>query len=170
MTVSREKTVEFMISTLLQAETAAQTFYLWLMDAFAHEPDAAQVWWKMGADEAAHIRLLERVLNSLPPEQRLSLVDPLMLEKAIAAARFSPHRALERIVTLEDAYQVAHSLENSELNAVFEFVLTEYFPKPLKRDFVHNMLREHVDRLNGLRTTEWRRSILAQKGEGAVAE
>lgn len=33
----------------------------------------------------------------------------------------------------------------------------------LRWDFVHNMLREHVQRLDELRTTEWRRSISAQK-------
>ncbi len=38
--------------------------------------------------------------------------------------------------------------------------MTEYFPKPLRSGFVHNMLREHVDRLYSLRTTEWRQSIL----------
>ncbi len=159
MSISREKTIEALIITLLQAETAAQTFYLRLMEAFAHEPDAARVWWMLGADEASHIRLLEQTLGSLAPERRLSLADPLILENARNVARFSPERTMASIATLEDAYQIAHALENSELNAIFEFVLTEYFPKPLQWEFVHNMLRVHVDRLNELRTTEWRRSI-----------
>ncbi len=61
------QTVSDLIISLLQAETAAQTLYLRLMEAFAHEPEAAEVWWKLGADEAAHIRLLEQILDSLPP-------------------------------------------------------------------------------------------------------
>ncbi len=63
------RSVEHMIQLLIQAETAAQTFYLRLMEAFAHEPKAAEVWWKMGADEAAHIRLLKPIQDSLPPER-----------------------------------------------------------------------------------------------------
>lgn len=163
MPVSDPKSLDTMLSLLIDAETASQSFYLRLMGAFAHESLAAQVWWKMGADEAAHIRLLEQIRKNLSSEQLQSPADPIWLEKARAAARFSPDRALARIQTLEDAYQEAHALENSEINAVFEFVMTEFFPGRLRRDFVHNMLREHVQRLDELRTTEWRRSILAQK-------
>jgi rubrerythrin len=163
MALSREGTLEALLTTLIQAEATAQNLYLRLMEAFAHEPDAAQVWWKMGADEAAHIRLLEQVRDALSPEQLQSPADPLIVEKAQAVSGLSYERILSRIETLEDAYQETHNLENSEINAVFEFVLTEYFPKPLRVEFVHNMLREHIGRLDGLRTTEWRRSVLAQK-------
>lgn len=162
MSLSDRQTVSDLLTLLLQAETAAQTLYLRLMEAFAHEPEAAEVWWKMGADEAAHIRLLEQILGSLSPDQLQALADPLWLEQARSAARYSPEQVLARIQTLEDAYQEAHALENSELNAVFEFVLTEYFPRPLRRGFIHNLLREHVSRLDRLRTTEWRRSISIQ--------
>lgn len=160
MTSPQYRTVGDMIDLLIRAEISAQTLYLRLMEDFAHEPDAAQVWWKMGADEAAHIRLLEQIRESLPAERLQAPANPIWLEQARTAARFSPEQALVRIHTLEDAYQEAHAIENSEINAVFEFVMTEYFPRQLRADFVHNMLREHVDRLYGLRTTEWRRSIM----------
>ncbi len=163
MPVSDPRSVDTMLSLLIDAETASQSFYLRLMEVFAHEPIAAQVWWKMGADEAAHIRLLEQVRKNLPLERLQSPADPIWLEKARSAARFYPDKVMARIQTLEDAYQEAHALENSEINAVFEFVMTEFFPSRLRWDFVHNMLREHVQRLDELRTTEWRRSILAQK-------
>ncbi len=149
-----------LIALLLQAETAVQALYLQLTEAFAHEPKAAEVWWKLGADEAAHIRLLEQIRDSLPSERLRAPADPIWLEQAKSAARFSPEQAMARIQTLEDAYQEAHAIENSEINAVFEFVMTEYFPRPLRVEFVHNMLREHVDRLYSLRTTEWRQGIL----------
>ena len=159
---TRDRTIETLITLLLQAEDAGQRFYLRLMETFAHEPTAAEVWWTMGADEAGHIRLLEQVLHSLPPEQLQAPADPLWLEQARSAARFSPERTLARIQTLEDAYQEAHALETSEINAVFEFVMTEYFPKSLQRSFVLNLLRTHVERLERLRTPEWRRSIVVK--------
>jgi len=55
---------------LIKAENNMK-LYLRLMEIFAHEPTAAEVWWKMGADEAAHIRLLAQVRDSLSPEQLL---------------------------------------------------------------------------------------------------
>ncbi len=166
MALPNTRSVGDLMDLLFQAETAAQTLYLQLMEAFAYEPEAAEVWWKMGADEAAHIRLLEQIRASLPSERLLEPADPLWLEQARAAARFSPEQILARIHTLEDGYQEAHALENGEINAVFEFVMTEYFPKPLRAGFVRNMLREHVNRLYGLRTAEWRRSISKQPATG----
>jgi rubrerythrin len=162
VSTTRDRTIEALITLLLQAEEACQRFYLHLMEAFAHEPTAAEVWWMMGADEAGHIRLLEQVLHSLSPEQRQAPADPLWLEQARSAARFSPEKALARIQTLEDAYQEAHALENSEINAVFEFVMTSYFPKSLQRSFVLNLLRTHVERLERLRTREWRQSVVVK--------
>lgn len=153
------QTVDALISALIEAENNAQRLYLRFMELFSHEPEAAEVWWKMGADEAAHIRLLEQTRNSLSPEQLQALADPFWLETARTAARFSPERILARVQTLEDAYQEAHALENCELNAVFEFVMTEYFPQRLRREVIQNLLREHVERLYRLRTAEWRRSI-----------
>lgn len=160
------QTVDELLALLLKAETAVQKFYLQLMEAFAYEPAVAEVWWMLGADEAGHIRLLEQVREALSPERLRSPADPLWLEAARAAARFSPESTMARIRTLEDAYQEAHAIENSELNAVFEFVMTEYFPRPLQRMFIVNLLKTHVDRLNGLRTPEWRRGITIAGSQG----
>ncbi|MDW7992440.1 MAG: hypothetical protein RMK65_10005 [Anaerolineae bacterium] len=159
MNTSYLQNVETLLSLLIDAENAAQRLYLQLMELFAHEPAAAEVWWKLGADEAAHIRLLEQIQDSLSLEQLRSPADPLWLEAARRAARFSPERVLANIQTLEDAYQEAHALENSEINPLFEFVMSEYFPRPLRKELVQTLLREHIERLYGLRTTEWRRSI-----------
>lgn len=159
MSTSRLQNVETLLSLLIDAENAAQRLYLRLMELFAHEPSAAEVWWKLGADEAAHIRLLEQTRDSLSPERLQAPADPLWLEAARRAARFSPEQVLASIQTLEDAYQEAHALENSELNALFEFVMSEYFSRPLRRELIQKLLREHVERLYGLRTTEWRRTI-----------
>jgi hypothetical protein len=64
---TRDRTIEALITLLMQAEEAGQRFYLHLMEAFAHEPTAAEVWWMMGADEAGHIRLLEQCCTLCPP-------------------------------------------------------------------------------------------------------
>lgn len=107
MNTSYLQNVETLLSLLIDAENAAQRLYLQLMELFAHEPAAAEVWWKLGADEAAHIRLLEQIQDSLSLEQLRSPADPLWLEAARRAARFSPERVLANIQTLENAYQEA---------------------------------------------------------------
>ncbi|HHN93392.1 MAG TPA: hypothetical protein ENK17_01365, partial [Anaerolineae bacterium] len=108
-----------MFDLLIQAEEAGQAFYLRLTEMFAHDSKAAEIWWKMAADEASHIHLLKQAREALTPEQLAAPADPDLLRAARAAAAFSPERVLAQVQTLEDAYQMAHAGENSEFNAVF---------------------------------------------------
>ncbi len=155
-------TIATLFELLIQAEKAGQAFYLRLTEMFAHEPRAAEIWWKLAADEAAHIHLLEQAREALTPEQLSAPADPDFLRAARAAAAFSTEEALAQVQTLEDAYQMAHAGEYSEFNAVFEFVISELFPASVQRPFVQSQLREHVARLQELEPPEWRRNVLAK--------
>ncbi len=157
-------TIRALFDLLTRAEKAAQTFYLHLTEMFAHEPKAAEVWWKLAADEASHIHLLEQAQEGLTAEQLAAPADPDLLREARAAAAFSPAVALAQVETLEDAYQLAHAGEHSEFNAVFEFVISELFPVAVQRAFVRAQLREHTGRLDSLEPPEWRQGVKARRG------
>ncbi len=152
-----------LLDTLIELEQASQDFHLRLQRMFAHQPEAKAVWWQMAADEALHIWLLEQAKASLSPEQRAAPVDPQVWEQVQALMAISPGAVLERIQTLEDAYQVIHELENYEFGAVLDFLLSEFFPAEFQQAFIRSQLREHLARLEGLRTPEWRRSVLAMR-------
>ncbi len=158
-------TVEELFDILIRAEKAAQAFYLRLTKMFAHEPQAAQVWWLMAVDEGAHIHLLEQARDALPPARLAAPADPHLLRAARSAAAFTPERNLAAIETLEDAYQVAHEEENSEINGVFETVISEYFPLAIQQEFVQSQLREHFGRLAVLKPPEWRKAVKARWDE-----
>ena len=56
---------------------------------------------------------------------------------------------LENIKTLEDAYSLATDLENTETNAIFEFILTHFSPKEVDnaQSFLRVQLNNHAIKL-----------------------
>jgi len=154
-------TIDALLNLLVEAERASQAFHLRLAKMFAHQPEARAVWWEMAADEAIHVWLLEEARAQLTPEQLASPVDLEVWEQARAMMALSSEEALNRIQTLEDAYQTVHELEHYEFGAVLDFVLAELFPADFQRAFIQSQLREHLARLARLRTAEWRQSVQA---------
>ncbi len=73
--------------------------------------------------------------------------DPLMLQAALKLSEFSVDHALKRIQNLDDAYELASELENSETNAIFEFLFMNYYTDANTVTFLRSQLREHVTRL-----------------------
>ncbi len=154
-------TLGALLDLLAEAERASQVFHMHLAKMFAHQPEAQAVWWKMAADEALHVWLLEQSKAQLTPEQLASPVNPEVWQQARAMMSISPDEVLNRIQTLEDAYQTVHELEHYEFGAVLDFILSEFFPADFQREFIQSQLREHLARLNELRTPEWRREVRA---------
>jgi hypothetical protein len=142
------KTVATLLELAITSEKVAEDLYLGLTQKFSHLPKVSDFWQEMGKDEVAHARGLEKVRASLTPEQLLTPADLVVLEQAKRSANFSVKDALNSITSLEEAYQLAHELEHSEINTVFEFIVAEFVAQDVQRELVMSQLREHVARLN----------------------
>jgi hypothetical protein len=143
-------TVATLIALAVAAERAAQEMYRILVERFADRPLVADVWRQMMHDEATHIGQLEAIRRTLTPEQLQSPVDPDVMWKARA---INPHMIparLNAVETVWDAYQLAHDLEHSEVNTVFEFIMLEFIPGGAQREFVAAQLQAHTARLEQL--------------------
>jgi hypothetical protein len=55
---------------------------------------------------------------------------------------------LKDIHNLEEAFQTAMEIENSETNAIFEFLITGFALTNRSGEFLHEQLHSHVDKLN----------------------
>jgi len=160
-----EDTIDTLFTLSIETEMAAREFYEGLLRLFGHNPRAARVWEEMRSDEEEHARFLEDVRARLTPEQLQEPADPEMMRGLRnALMKFSPQGMLQSIRDLNDAYNYAHELENSEINSVLEFIIHEYHIDPvLRARLVEMYLQAHVKRLLALGGTAWRRSIQAQK-------
>jgi rubrerythrin len=141
-------TVAALLELAITSEKGAEDLYRGLADKFSRFPVVADFWQGMQRDEVAHAKGIEKVRASLTPEQLLMSADSLVLEQAKRSASFSAKEALKSITTVEEAFELSHDLENSEINLVFEFILSEYVSQDAQREFATSLLREHIARLS----------------------
>jgi rubrerythrin len=137
-----------LIEYAIAAEHYARELYREFARLFAADPRVAAFWQRYSAEEMGHARWLEQLLKKLPPETSDAPADIDKLEAARHMIKAPLANALATVKTLEDAYQLAHELESSEMNTLFEFLLFTFADDPQAAQFARDQLRDHVARLS----------------------
>ena len=70
-----------------------------------------------------------------------------MLRDARKVLQFSVENRLKKIRDLEDAYQLVNELENSETNAICEFLITNFSSNEETQSFLRSQLKDHIAKL-----------------------
>jgi rubrerythrin len=144
---NRHQSIRILFEYAIAAEHYARELYRELERRFSAEPVVAAFWRRYAAEEAGHATWLEQLLKQLPPETCEAPADPDKLEMAQHIIKVPLAAALAEVKTLEDAYQLAHELESSEINTIFEFLLSTFADDRQATQFAREQLREHVARL-----------------------
>ena len=131
----------------IQGEYAAQELYQGLMHLFRAHPDAVELWREFAVEETEHALTLQGILDALTPEQQSPPANTGMVLAAQQALSVPVAQHLAGVKTLEDACELVSDLENSETNAVFEFLLSHFDADNQISPFVLTQLREHIARL-----------------------
>lgn len=145
--MSNTETVANLFEMAIAAEGIAEQLYRGLAPKFAHHPDVADFWSRYAAEEAGHARWLEHLWGTIDLQQLEAVADGSIVRQAHKLLQFSPESALRQIKTLEDAHQLVSELENSELNVIFEFLITNFSSDKTAQAIVRTQLREHIARL-----------------------
>ena len=145
--MSNQESVAELFELAIAAEEAAEALYRGFGAKFAHHQDVATFWRKYADEEIGHIRWLDGVRDKSSLEQLSAPADLSVLKDAREFLRFSPQHALEGVTNLEDAYQLANELENSEINVVFEFIITNFSADESAGSFLRSQLKDHIARL-----------------------
>jgi rubrerythrin len=145
--MANTETTAELFEMAIAAEKAAEELYFGFEERFAHHQDVVAFWRKYAEEEVGHARWLEGVRDKSSPEQLSAPADPSILKDARKFLRFSPQHALEGVTNLEDAYQLANELENSEINVVFEFIITNFSADESAGSFLRAQLKDHIARL-----------------------
>jgi len=114
---------------------------------FAHHPQATAFWQRYAIEEAGHAKMLKYLRDRLSPEQLALPAEASVLQKAHHTLELSIDSLLSKIKNLEDAYQLASELENSETNAVCEFLIDNFAADEKTQTFLRSQLRDHVGHL-----------------------
>lgn len=156
-------TVKDLLLLAIAAEEKARVFYSRLAMMFSHVPSVSAVWKEMMNDEVQHAGKLKEIFELLS-EKEAVMPDASIYEKLESGYNsFALDDVFNSIDTLDDAYEAAYSLENSEINDSFKFIMNKYVPSGERHDFVLSMMWEHVARLEDLGGPEWRQGIRARK-------
>jgi rubrerythrin len=139
--------IDELFDQAIAVEQAAQHIYEQFARLFAPHSAVAAFWTQYAAEEAQHARWLDRLRESLTPDQRAALADPQMLASARALVQSAESQPLNRIFDLNDAFQLAHYLESSEVNTIFEFLIKTFDTDPEIEEYVHAQIKGHVERL-----------------------
>ncbi len=164
-------TIAELFQQAIAAERQAEELYRGFRTRFAHHPPVARFWAELAADEREHAMRLEQLRATLSPQQLTAPADPEMVRTAQQLDNFSVEEALHGIHNLEDAYQLADRLENSETNTLFQFLLATFSLRQRTRFFVEARLQQHINKLKDEFPTDYttrarRLSTLAEESDG----
>jgi rubrerythrin len=140
-------TVEKLLDVAIRLEAAARRFYEGLAERFSHCPEVAGFWRVMAAEEACHENRLAEWRASLSAERLAQPADARMLRVGENLLGTSVEELLGGVHNLDDAYETAHDLENSETSTIFRFFLTEFSQDQRVIAVLRQDLDEHVERL-----------------------
>jgi len=149
-----DDTISELFTLAIEAEKAAMNFYSDLSLIFSHVPQVGLFWEKMAKDEVIHARELEDIRSMLTYQQLTMPSNSSLITKARRElGRFSAKFDIKSIKTLDDAYDIAYELEYSEVNTVFQAIVSEFVSSDIRSKFVLSLLREHVSRLEDFSRT-----------------
>ncbi len=140
-------TIADLIELAIQIENACQALYENMEKKFSYTPEIAAYWHRYAAEEAGHARWLENLRARSTVEQLEQKASADILLHAQKMIIFSSSQADKNIGDLEDAYEIADELENSETNAVFEFLIANYAGDQSTASFLRTQLKAHVANL-----------------------
>jgi len=133
----------------IELEKAAETLYNQMAKMFAHHPDVAKFWSHYANEEKGHASFLERIKSGVSAERLSSPADGNMVEDVKKCLILSSQNSLSGIQNLDDAYQLATELENSETNSIFEFIVVNFSTDELARShkFLKTQISTHIEEL-----------------------
>lgn len=146
---SNTKTNRELFEYAIALEKASQDLYLELEKMFANNPEAARFWHQYANEEAGHAAYLESIKSSAEPNLLSETADKDMLQSVLVCLEKASPARLAGINNLDDAYILALEIENSETNAIFEFMITNFSQDELlkSKKFLRTQISTHIGRL-----------------------
>ncbi|MDY7080096.1 MAG: hypothetical protein SXV54_24715 [Chloroflexota bacterium] len=145
--MSNKTTMGELFELAITVEKAAEELYRGLEAKFVHHREVANFLGEYAAEEAGHAKQLESLRDTLSPEQLSAPADFQMPQDAHRILQSPVGKVLKGIKNLEEAYQLVHELEDSETNAILEFLITDFSMDRKAQYFLRVQLKEHIGRI-----------------------
>jgi len=134
-----------LLELCLGYEQNARELYKKWAGLFAGFPDVAAFWREYSADEANHARLLEELRARLSPDQLNTLIESDLVGDTRRLLAYLQKE--QNIENLDQAYQYANMIEHSEINPLFEVVMSTFEADAKAMTSLRTHLNEHIGKL-----------------------
>ncbi|MDZ4179975.1 MAG: ferritin family protein [Coriobacteriia bacterium] len=143
-------TVSHLFEQAISWETTAQDLYVGLSKSFPSYPVVEDIWRRMAIDESRHAAILREAAAALPPSCLARLLDATEIALVVSVEAEHAGAAALELRTLDDAYELAHRLESSEVNTVFQLLISCHADDLAANALLEAQFDEHLDRLGRL--------------------
>jgi rubrerythrin len=142
-------TVGALFEYAIQLEKDAEKLYRKFAGMFLDHPEVTRFWEHYADEEKGHASYLERIQAGVDADRLSKQADSFIFQKVRQCLEQIAQAKLNEIKTLEDAFNLATELENSETNAVFEFMIVNFSTDELAQShqFLRTQLSTHIARL-----------------------
>lgn len=134
---------------------------------FSHVPELSGFWQELSEDEVRHATSLTAVRDMVDPAKLLTQCDHELWDNVAQVQRMLDRDLVGPINLLNDAYELAHDLEFSEVNAIFKLLAAEFVPSDARTQFVTSEIAQHQAKLSDFSENfgdrNWRMGIDAQR-------
>ncbi|MFQ5963501.1 MAG: ferritin family protein [Candidatus Scalinduaceae bacterium] len=144
-----EHMVADIIERSIEIECKAGELYAKLSMLFSHFPEISTLWDKLAKDEILHMKTLQDIYDSMTREQLLSHIDKQMWKNIVKIQNLMNTNLAGSIKNLDDAYELAHQIEFSEINEIFKSLVTiNVLPEEQEQLVLSNVMRHQNDLSN----------------------
>ena len=105
----------------------------------------AAFWREYSADEAVHYRLLEELRARLSPDQLDTLIESELVGDTRRLLNYLQKE--HNIEDLEQAFRYANMIEHSEINPLFEVIMSTFETDEKAITLLRSQLDDHVSKL-----------------------
>jgi rubrerythrin len=141
-------------------EQNARELYQKWSELFAGEPAVAAFWREYSSDEAIHARLLEELRARLSSEQLNTFIDSEIVGDTKRLLAYLKKE--QNIEDLDQAYKFANMIETSEINPLFEEIISAFEQDEKALTLLRTQVNEHIGKLIYKFPKQFSRSELRQ--------
>lgn len=145
--MSNTDTVNELFELAISAELAAEHAYNRLAEMFAYYPEVNVFWKRYADEEVGHANWLKSLRERASAAELAAPADTNMFGMMHSLRELSVDPLLEKITNLDEAFQLAHDLENSEVNVVFTFLVDHFGADESTQAFIKTHLKNHTNHL-----------------------
>lgn len=157
-------TIDSVFKRAIGFEQKSADIYKEFSRLFSHIQEISSFWQELAKDEIHHADTLQNIRKSLTSQQLLSPCDKEILMKVDITQRMLTQVSIASIKNLDDAYELAHELEFSEVNSIFKLMTTEFINSQEREQFIISEIRNHqqklVDFTQNFGDRNWRKRII----------